>query len=140
MVRRGKRIRALATWHWGRGPEYCRDCRALGEPCATTERWRCRYLELAPRAAAGAAVWGLVNACGQVLRFGVWGQVMGLDWDRLFLVAGELGVPREALIRLLPALEAGLLAGVHGDDQEDDLVTAGGLDMPAVTPRADHGG
>jgi hypothetical protein len=105
----GKRLRELAEWHFGEGPDYCRGCVETEAPCARAEPWACRYRELQPQSEEGAAAWGLITACGTALRVGPAGPI-GFDWPSILAAADAWDVERAALVRFLPEIERGMVA------------------------------
>jgi len=80
--RRGKRLRARAAWHFGRGPEYCRGCAALGRDGADA----CPYAAQAPTSLEGHACWAAGTACAEVTMAG-----LTLDTAGALAAARDLG-------------------------------------------------
>jgi hypothetical protein len=46
------------------------------------------------------------------------GTVLGLDWGLALGLCEDAGVPRAAATALLPAIEAGMMDGLHPPDEE----------------------
>jgi hypothetical protein len=100
--RRGKRLRARAAWHFGRGPDYCRGCAALGRDCADA----CLYAAQAPTSLEGHACWAAGTACAEVTMAG-----LTLDTASALAAARELGAAGWAAAELLLAIRIGMAEG-----------------------------
>ncbi|MBX6387226.1 MAG: hypothetical protein IRZ07_30330, partial [Microbispora sp.] len=100
--RRGKRLRARAAWHFGRGPEYCRGCAALGRDCGQA----CPYAAHAPASLEGAAAWTAGTACAETTLAG-----LTMDTAGALAAAREMGATGWAAAELLAAMRAGMVAG-----------------------------
>ena len=111
---------ALAEWHFGRGPGYCRGCRDTGAPCA--DPWGRRGGACAYR--ANAAQW-FEEAQAQdivlsapLVRAGMNGTPTSLDRSAALATARALGYDERVVALLLPAAERGLAAAVAEDREE----------------------
>ena len=97
-----KRLRARAAWHFGRGPEYCRGCAALGRDCADA----CPYAAHAPASVQGHACWSAGTACAEVTMAG-----LTLDTAGALAAARDLGASGWAAAELLLAIRIGIAEG-----------------------------
>jgi hypothetical protein len=64
--------------------------------------------------------WEVLLACQGQLRLAPSGHVIGIDMDAALRLAGARGCDLPALSELLPAAEAGLVAGLCSDRVRDD--------------------
>ncbi len=97
-----ERYKGPPAWHFGRGPEYCRGCAALGRDCADA----CPYAAHAPATAEGAAAWAAGTACATATMAG-----LDLDMAGALAAAREMGTSGWAAAELLTALRLGMAAG-----------------------------
>ena len=98
----GKRLRARAAWHFGRGPEYCRGCAALDRDCAAA----CPYAAHAPTSVEGHACWSAGTACAQTSMTG-----LTLDTAGALAASREMGTTGWAAAELLLAIRIGMAEG-----------------------------
>ncbi len=111
-VVRGGALRTLADWRWGGGSDYCKNCRGLKAPCATTQRHLCTDVKATPRTAFAKAV---VRALGirSVWRVEPWSRSLSLDLSAAFALLDRVqpGADPETLAHYLSSFEAGAVAG-----------------------------
>jgi hypothetical protein len=72
---------------------------------------RCPYHADAPTTLEGWQAWDLAERLSGQLRVGPAGHVYGFDLGAGMELAAALGLDRQAMAELLPALEAGMVAG-----------------------------
>jgi hypothetical protein len=89
-----------------------------GRPCATGGAV-CAYVEHEPQTDIGWQVWDLLLRCHGQLRF-AGNRVVGLDMAGALALGDGLGYDRRAMAELLPAAEAGLIAGLDGALEQMD--------------------
>jgi hypothetical protein len=103
-VHRGKRLTALAKWHYGGGANYCEAC---GSRCD-----ECPYWLQKPETDAGWQVWHLALRCGGQVRV-VPGAVIGFDMGAVLAMGAIAGVPDWAIVEWMPRIEAELVRAAN---------------------------
>ena len=92
----GRRVTALARWHFEGGESYCAACPAR---CAG-----CPYDEHAPRTPDGLLAWAVIRrSAGQVRA--VMGGVYALDFTAILALADAMGALSALLVDALPEVE-----------------------------------
>ena len=113
-ARRGKRLRRLAKYLFGRGGDYCRGCAKLDAPCSRglpgLNGKSCPKEEDAPQTPEGFLVRQIGSAPGLLIRAGMTGAVTGLDWASILSMV-PADCDRERVISLIREWEIGVLEG-----------------------------
>lgn len=102
---------------------YCQRCHEQNLPCSRGEAGpcgeRCPYHEHRPETVEGVEAWDVTTRCSSQLRVAPSGRVIGLDLGVVLTVGTALGYDGTALAELVPAVEAGLVAGLAKLAEED---------------------